>query len=161
MPRKKNSTTAEATDAALLPAATLAFEGEEAPISEHGDDTLPPPDVERPSAGRVYAADPCPTTTVNLCDYSGGPAMHLMRSHRFKQMQVRFDHGQPDERYLLMLKRAGWTDRSESEGVWTKQIDPGARWQSVDQMEKEFKAIANAIRKERGLAPVLERLALA
>ncbi len=60
-----------------------------------------------------------------------------------------------------MLRQAGWTDRTEIEGVWTKQIDPNARWQSVDQMEKEFKVIANAIREERGLEPVLERLTLA
>lgn len=58
-----------------------------------------------------------------------------------------------------MLKQSGWIDRTESEGVWTKQIDPAARWQSVAQMEKEFKAVTNAIRKEKGLEPVLESLA--
>jgi hypothetical protein len=71
-------------------------------------------------------------------------------------MQVRFDQGQPDERHLAMLKRAGWTDRTENEGVWTKQIDPEARWQSVARMEQEFKAIANAIRTDRGMEPVME-----
>jgi hypothetical protein len=79
----------------------------------------------------------------------------------FKQMQIRFDNGQPDERHLAMLRRAGWTDRRESEGVWTKQIDPNTRWQSVARMEQEFKAIANAIRKERGMEPVLAGLTLA
>jgi hypothetical protein len=76
-------------------------------------------------------------------------------------MQILFDQGQPDEQSLTMLKRAGWIDRTESEGVWTKQIDQNARWQSVDRMEQEFKAMANAIRKERGLEPVLQTLALA
>ena len=41
------------------------------------------------------------------------------------------------------------------------RIDPNARWQSVQQMEREFKAVANAIRKDKGLEPVLEGLAMA
>jgi hypothetical protein len=92
---------------------------------------------------------------------SGRPTMHLLRSLRFNQMQIRFDQGQPDEQHLAMLKRSGWLDRTEAEGVWTKQIDPNARWQSVDQMEHEFRSIANAIRKDRGLEPALQSLALA
>jgi hypothetical protein len=71
-------------------------------------------------------------------------------------MQVRFDHGQPDERFLKMLTDMGWKDRTQSEGIFTKQIDPNARWQSVDKMEEEFKAVANAIREAKGLGPVLE-----
>jgi hypothetical protein len=113
------------------------------------------------AGGPEYIGGPRPIMTVNLSGYSGGPSMHLLRSLQYKQLQIRFEQGQPDEQFLAMLKRAGWTDRAESEGVWTKQIDPDARWQSVDRMEQEFKAIANAIREERGLEPVLERLALA
>jgi hypothetical protein len=73
-------------------------------------------------------------------------------------MQIQFTRQQPDERYQDMLKKAGWTDRTETEGVWTKQIDPDARWQSVSQMELEFREVANAIRGDRKLGPVLERL---
>jgi hypothetical protein len=113
------------------------------------------------AGGPEFIGGPRPTITVNLSGYSGGPSMHLLRSLQYNQLQIRFDQGQPDEPFLAMLKRARWTDRTESEGVWTKQIDPNARWQSVDQMEKEFKTIANAIREERGLEPVLDRLALA
>jgi hypothetical protein len=104
----------------------------------------------------AYATDPHPKISVSLSEFRGGPAMHLLRSHRFRQMQIRFDREQPDEKYLAMLAQAGWTDRSESEGVWTKQIDPQARWQSVGQMEREFKEVANAIRKGKGLEPALE-----
>jgi hypothetical protein len=118
-------------------------------------------EAAKTASGRVYAADPCPTMSVNLCNYSGGPAMHLLRSHRFKQMQIRFDNGQPDEKHLTMLRRSGWIDRTESEAVWTKQFDPNARWQSVDRMEQEFKSIANAIRKDKGLEPVLQGLSVA
>jgi hypothetical protein len=76
-------------------------------------------------------------------------------------MQIRFDHGQPDEQFLVKLKHAGWTDRGETEGVWTKQVDPNARWQSIQQMEREFKDVANAIRASKGLEPALEGPALA
>ena len=106
----------------------------------------------------TYAADPHEKMSVSLSDVRGGPAMHLLRSHKYKQMQVRFDREQPDEKYLKMLKDAGWRDRTQEEGVFTKQIDPNARWQSVDRMEQEFREVANAIRKAKGLGPVLERI---
>lgn len=108
----------------------------------------------------VYATDPHTKISVSLSDYSGGPAMHLLRSHRFKQMQIRFDREQPDERFLAMLRQAGWKDRIQEEGVYTKQIDPDARWQSVRQMEQEFKAVANAIRQSKRMEPALSGLAL-
>ena len=151
------------------------------PLSDAIDVTAGPPDKKPPSeaAGGIaaqepqppareamdgkpaYAADPHEKFTVSLSDVRGGPAMHLLRSHRFRQMQIKFDREQPDEYYLAMLKTAGWKDRTESEGVWTKQIDPNARWQSVQQMEREFKEVANAIRRGKRLEPVLEGFAMA
>jgi hypothetical protein len=110
------------------------------------------PSDDRPA----YAADPHEKLSVSLSNVRGGPAMHLLRSHRYNQMQVRFDREQPDEQYLAMLAKAGWRDRTESEGVFTKQIDPNARWQSVAKMEQEFKDVANAIRRAKGLGPFLE-----
>src|SRR5262245_48707323 len=80
-------------------------------------------------------SEPHALITASLGDVRGGPEMHLPRSHRCRQMQIRFDGGQPDEQHLAMLQQAGWRDRTEEEGVWTKQIDPNARWQSVQQME--------------------------
>jgi hypothetical protein len=109
----------------------------------------------------AYATGPRSTMSVSLSAFQGGPSMHLLRSHRFNQMQVRFDHEQPGEKYLAMLGQAGWTDRTESEGVWTKQIDPHARWQSVQKMEREFIDVANAIRQAKGMEPALEGLAVA
>lgn len=134
---------------------------EPAPAPPTADGRTPERTPSAATQGTGHAADPRPVITVNLSDYSGGPVAHLQRSYRFRQMQIRFDQGQPDERHLAMLQRAGWTDRTQSEGVWTKQIDPQARWQSVARMEQEFKAVANAIRKERGMQPVLEGLTLA
>ncbi len=109
----------------------------------------------------LHAPDPRPWQSVSLSDHRGGPAMHLLRSQKFNQMQIRFDREQPDEKYLAMLAQAGWKDRTQAEGVWTKQIDKDARWQSVDKMEREFKEVANAICKSKGMEPVLEGLAVA
>ena len=111
---------------------------------------------EAPQA--AYAADPHPKINVGLSDYQGGPSMQLLRSRKFNQIQIRFEGEQPDEQFTAMLKDAGWKDRTESEGVWTKQIDRDARWQSVQKMEEEFKAVANAVRKSKGLEPALEGL---
>jgi hypothetical protein len=72
-------------------------------------------------------------------------------------MQIRFEGEQPGKS-LEALKANGWHDRLETEGVLTKQIDRDARWQSVAKMEQEFKTVANAIRKEKGLAPALQAL---
>ena len=135
---------------------------------EAAPDVQPPAAKEAPSAAEAAPAptplylDPRPLLSVSLSDVKGGPAMHLLRSHRFNQMQIRFDgQQQPDEQYLAMLKRAGWRDRTEEEGVWTKQIDRNARWQSVDKMEREFKDVANAIRRNKGLDLAMQGLAVA
>ena len=132
----------------------------EQPAAETAIDMEPlPAATEQPrEPAKEYAADPHEKISVSLSDVRGGPSMHLLRSHKFRQMQVRFNNGQPDEQYLEMLKQAGWKDRTQEEGVWTKQIDPNARWQSVAKMEEEFKAVANAIREDKGLGPVLEGL---
>ena len=117
----------------------------------------PPPQASGGEAGKpAYAPDPHEKFSVSLSNVKGGPAMHLLRSHRYNQMQVRFDGEQPDEHYLAMLKQKGWRDRTEEEGVWTKQIDRNAKWQSVAKMEQEFKEVANAIRKDRKLSPFME-----
>ena len=87
--------------------------------------------------------------SVSISEVKGGPRMQLLRSHRFKQMQLRFDR-QPDEQYLAKLHEAGWTDRTESEGIWTRQVAPG-EWKPVADAERLFKDIANAIREARGL----------
>jgi hypothetical protein len=112
------------------------------------------------SGAPEYVGGPRPTMTINLRGYSGGPVMHLQRSLRFNQMQIRFEHGQPDEQYLARLKQTGWSDRTQGEGVWTKQIDRESRWQSISQIEQEFSSLANDIRKDRGLSPVWQNLAI-
>ena len=167
MPRtKKAAVAAQATEAA--PAITLAVD--QAPASDAGS-RQPAEETPRGFAARTprqpvrqAAGEPAPLPeteqkiVVSLSDIQGGPEMQLLRNYRYKQLQINFEHGQPDEQYLEKLKAAGWKDRTQEEGVFTKQIDPNARWQSVAEMEEEFKAVANEIRKDKGLGPVLEWL---
>ncbi len=103
--------------------------------------------------------DPRSIMSASLDAGKGSPRMRLLRSHKFKQMQIAFDQP-PDEKYLAMLKEAGWTDRTKSEGIWTKQVASG-QWQPVADAERLFKAIANSIRQDKGLEPVLSDLAMA
>ena len=142
----RKPTEAKAPAAATTP--TLETEPAMTPI---GDDVAEP----------KHAPDPRSMQSVSLSDYQGGPSMHLLRSQKFNQLQVRFDREQPGEQYLAMLAKAGWKDRTEAEGVWTKQIDKDARWQSVARMEQEFKEVANAIRKSKGMESTLEERAVA
>jgi len=58
-------------------------------------------------------------------------------------------------RYKLMLKEAGWRDRTEEEGIWTKQIPRDSGWQPAADAERLFKQIANEIRAAKGLGAVL------
>ena len=107
----------------------------------------------------IVTPDPRGVMSVSLGNAKGSPRMQLSRSHKYKQMQMSFDQ-QPDEKYLAMLREAGWTDRTETEGVWTKQVGQG-QWQPVADAERLFKDIANSIRKDKGLEPVLQGLSAA
>ena len=160
---RKAAVAAPAPEATTETAPTITLAAGQAPVSEVGGEATAPGEkrqaVREGEAGKpAYAADPHEKISVSLSDVPGGPEMHLLRSHKFKQMQIKFNNGQPDERYLEMLKDAGWRDRTQEEGIWTKQIDLNARWQSVAKMEQEFKDVANAIREAKGLGPVLEGL---
>jgi hypothetical protein len=54
-----------------------------------------------------------------------------------------------------MLKEAGWRDRTEAEGIWTKQIPKDSGWQPAADAERLFKQITNEIRADKGLGAVL------
>jgi hypothetical protein len=155
MPKARKAepvTTAAETTPEHTPAITMAGQGATAAAVQE-------PPAQKAAGQSDYAPDPTPVTSVNLSGTKDGQSMQLLRSHRFKQMQVKFEGAQPDEQYLKMLTDNGWKDRTESEGVFTKQIDQDARWQSVQKMEQEFREVANKIRQDRKLPPVLELVA--
>jgi hypothetical protein len=120
------------------------------------NDSSDPEEARKP----ILTPDPRGVTSIALGDSKGSPRVHLLRSYKYKQMQIRFDE-QPAEDYLAMLKRTGWRDRTEEEGIWTKQIPDDARWQSIRDMETDFKAVANAIRTDKGLEPMMQELSAA
>jgi hypothetical protein len=90
------------------------------------------------------------------------PKIALLRSHRFNQMQIRADEPLP-EKQQAMLREAGWTDRTEAEGIWTKQLpkglddagNPRKKWRDTADAERLFTQIANDIRTEQKLGSVL------
>jgi hypothetical protein len=154
MPKaKKANHPAPATDAAPehSPAVTTAGEGSTA--------AQEPPAGQPAAEQRTYAADPDPKLTASLSGTKGGPVIHLLRSHKFKQMQIRVDGEQLEDKYVKMIEDLGWKNRTRTEGIFTKQIDHDARWQSVRKMEDEFREVANKIRADRNLAPTLELVA--
>ena len=69
-------------------------------------------------------------------------------------MQMKFDQD-PDDKYKAMLHEAGWRDRTEEEGNWTKQIPTDSGWQPAADAERLFKQIANEIRADKGLRAVM------
>ncbi len=115
-------------------------------------DSLVSHQTDEPSHTR-YAADPRPWHTINLGGHNGGPSMELRRSFKYKQMQIAFNGEQPDEKHLTRLKEFGWTDRTETEGIWTKQVRSG-EWKTVYDAERLFTEIGNAIRHEKGLPSI-------
>jgi hypothetical protein len=92
--------------------------------------------------------------SVTLGPSNAYPKMHLLRSYKYRQMQIRFDQ-EPEDKYKLMLKEASWRDRTEEEGIWTKQIPKHSGWQPAADAERLFKQIANEMRADKGLGAVL------
>ena len=109
----------------------------------------------------TYAADPHPKISVSLSDHQAARACTCSAATASSRCRYASTASSPTRNTWPCSRQAGWTDRSESEGVWTKQIDPNARWQSVQKMEREFRDVANAIRRDKGMGPVLEGLAVA
>lgn len=104
-----------------------------------------------PGRKPIVTPDPRPAMSASLGD---GKRIQLLRSHHYKQMQIRSDVSL-DEKYQHMLAEAGWRDRTEEEGIWTKQV-PDGMWQPVADAERLFKELANGMRADRGLEAVLE-----
>jgi hypothetical protein len=105
-------------------------------------------------ARKAEYADPRSLVTVSLGTSNDSPKMRLLRSYRFRQMQIQFDE-EPDERTRGRLADAGWTHRP-AEGIWTRQLPKeGERWRDAADAEALFKELANSIRAEKGLSAAL------
>jgi hypothetical protein len=150
MPRRKATTltTEESFSAEPLAAPTL-----EAPaasdVPANGEKNHAKPDRKLSSL-----PDPYELKTVTLGSSNADPKMRLLRSFRYRQMQIRFEQD-PDDKYKAILHNAGWRDRTEEEGIWTKQIPKDSGWQPAADAERLFKQIANEIRADKGMGTVM------
>ena len=152
MPRKKATSPATGKTISAAPAVAEPVEMPEVPAA-----------AERLGERREYPGDAGAEPlrrrsrewkTVTLGPSNADPKMHLLRSYKYRQMQIRFDQD-PDDKYKRMLKEAGWRDRTEEEGIWTKQIPKDSGWQPAADAERLFKQIANEMRADKGLGAVL------
>jgi hypothetical protein len=153
MPRKK--ATAPITEVPIVAAPAVA-EAVEPPKAPAAPDASPNGEKSQAAPERKFSElpDPRALMTVTLGPSNADPKMHLLRSHRYRQIQIQFDQ-EPEDKYKLMLKDAGWRDRTEEEGIWTKQIPKDSGWQPAADAERLFKKIANEIRADRGLGTVM------
>jgi hypothetical protein len=157
MPRKNAKTATAEQSVSTEPMATATLEApassaspathESAIIAERG---------QAADAGKLSdLPDPRGQKIAALGADRNGPKIELLRSHRYNQMQVRSDEPL-SEKHQGMLTQAGWTDRMEKEGIWTKQLPKEQeKWRDVADAEKLFKQIANEMRADKGLGPVL------
>jgi hypothetical protein len=157
MPRRKATATNADESVTMEPLAGVAHES---PLSAEAPEPLMTPTIaehSRDSAADKQSAIPDPRSlmSVNLGPSNDSPKMHLLRSYRFRQMQIRSDEPL-SEHHQAILKEAGWTDRTDQEGLWTKQIPKDSGWQPAADAERVFKQIANEIRADKGLGKVLE-----
>jgi hypothetical protein len=91
----------------------------------------------------------------SLGEGKDAPKLELLRSHRFNQMQLRAEEPL-SEKHQELLKDAGWRDRTEAEGIYTKQLPKeGEKWRQAADAERLFKQIANEVRADKGLSAVM------
>lgn len=118
------------------------------------EETAAPPEAELEEARGVPLPEPHELDSIELGPGQGAPRMRLLRSRRYQQLQIRFDEKPADE-VRERLHSEGWRWRGQETG-WTKQLDKEARWRSQADAERLFKEIANGIRAEQGMGPILE-----
>jgi hypothetical protein len=98
-------------------------------------------------------------------DIGDGRRLKLLRSNRWQQAQIVFtapegQDAKPDAQYTRWLRDNGWSWRAE-ERAWTKQFDRNteearyARANSDLATQQEFIELANLIRQDKGMEPVL------
>jgi hypothetical protein len=106
--------------------------------------------------GRVVSLpDPHELDSIELGPEKGAPRMRLFRSHRYQQIQIRFDE-KPSDEVRELLHNEGWRWRGQETG-WTKQLDKEARWRTQADAERLFKEIANGIRAQQGMGTIMEQ----
>ena len=144
---------------------SAAVETIEPPAQEAAPPSAPAAERPAPESERRPFPDVSEQKTVLISPEPDGAKLRLRRSHRYNQVQISPDGELPDwarER----LQAAGWRDRVEDEGIYTKQLPPrakpgeenpelsSARRRMDFEAERFFEQLANDIRAERGMPPI-------
>jgi hypothetical protein len=144
---------------------TAAVETIEPPVQEAAPPVAAAPAAEQAPAERERPRLPDVSEQKEVSISPSGAKLRLLRSRRYNQMQISGDGELPDQA-KERLHAAGWRDRTEEEGIWTKQLPPRPKpdaegqepakpaWPTVLEAERLFEEIANAIRGDRGMPPV-------
>jgi arylsulfatase A-like enzyme len=129
----------------------------DASLSPQSEQTSSLPDErpQTPSADdqpkKEWAKDPHNYASINVGRTNEGPHVVLLRSHRYKQMQLSFDEKPPSE-VLDKLRDAGWKWHVQDK-VWTLPVERGNEWRAAQDAERMLKEVGNLIRQKNGLEP--------
>jgi hypothetical protein len=136
-------------------------------IEPSAQEAAPPPAAaaERPAPESERRPFPDVSEQKTVRVSPDGDKLRLLRSHRYNQVQISPDGEIPDWA-RKRLHDAGWRDRVEDEGIYTKQLPPrpnpgeenpelsSARRRMDFEAERFFEQLANDIRAERKMPPV-------
>jgi hypothetical protein len=147
MPRRKATATALATEEPSTATTATALAPEPPSRSEASAEG------EAPHERRARrAAPPREILSATLGPSNDSPKMHLHRF--FDHLGMTFDEA-PGQKHQGDLEKAGWQPSNE-ERTWAKEIpQEGEKWQTAADAERLFKKIANEVRADQGLGPVL------
>jgi hypothetical protein len=154
-PRKKDAEPTPLDAAAsAAPPSEAALPAGGSPGHEELLTAVPLPDEPGKTAEpqKSLLPDPHWYKSISLGPDNDSPHIHLARSYRYKQMQVRFDE-KPAKEITQQLHEAGWRWNS-NERVWTIQIESGNQYAVVAAAEQLFRRLGNQIREQNGLPPV-------
>jgi len=107
---------------------------------------------EEQPKNRNELPDPHSIDQISLSEAKDGAMMRLLRSHRFRQMQIQFDE-KPLKDVTLQLKDAGWT-WNHHDKTWFLPLGRGTEISKTIDAERLFKQLADQIRESKGLEPV-------
>ena len=149
MPRRKSTATATAlASEESFAAEPLASEAPEAPAASEAS-------ANGEARGGRTARRPAPPREImsaTLGPSNDSPKMHLHRF--FDHLGMTFDEA-PGLQHRADLEKGGWQPSNE-EKTWAKEIpQEGEKWKTAADAERLFKKIANEVRADQGLGPVL------
>ena len=104
-------------------AEAVPFTSTEEPAPQVTETVTPTPTAEEGQRPLERLPEIREMKSINLGPDRDSPRLRLLRNYRFNQIQIRSDEELP-QAAREQLQAAGWKDRTEEEGIWTKQLPP-------------------------------------